>query len=110
MVYRLFFRVSDILHNFEEKNYHRTRQPPRQNAVAFQCFVDNIWHKFGYAAREVTDELQEAIANNLIQYTQFKAVRYFCTWSQCAPGFYVAVYIAKSGVWSQSVVRAKSTL
>lgn len=105
----LLQRVSDALHSGEEvpvRILPEPENPMDRNAVAFQCFVDNIWHKFGYAVREVTDELQTAIANNLIRNAQFKAVRYIC---RCAPGFYAAVDITKNGVWSQNVVRAKST-
>ena len=55
--------------------------------------TQHTWHKFGYAVKEATSELQNAMENNLIQSIKFKDVRYICSWSRCAPGFYAAVEI-----------------
>ena len=35
--------------------------PIDKNAIAFQCYLDNKWHKFGYAVKEVTGEIHTAL-------------------------------------------------
>ncbi len=72
--------------------------PVDNNAVAFQCKVDDKWHTFGYAVTEVTDDLYSALQNNLIVSIGFKDVRFVCIWSRSAPGFYAAVNITKKRV------------
>ena len=57
--------------------------------------------------REFTDELQLAIASNLIQRLKIKDI---CTWSRSAPGFYAAVDISKKGVWSNNALISASTI
>ncbi len=79
---------------------------PVDNAIAFKCKVGSKWCKFGYAVREVTNELKSALSTNSIANVQF---RYVCSWTRSTPGYYAAIHITKNGTWSNTVTRSAST-
>ena len=59
-VQALLQRVRDTIQSGGEVPTNIVPEPDNpidKNAVAFQCHIDDKWHTFGYAVKEVTDEL-----------------------------------------------------
>ena len=76
-------------------------------AIRFGVNIDGTWRTIGYVVREIVEEIHSAIETNSIVSTEFAWVKYKL-WKK-APGYYAAVTITRSGQWSQSVCKARST-
>lgn len=61
---------------------------PDNRAIAFRCFLNGRWHKFGYVVSQLLDEVHTAISMHEIINTTFKRIKYYVfTWMKCDHGF-----------------------
>ena len=88
----------DLLDHGENVPVELVLEPdnPKDNrAIAFRCFLNGQWHKFGYVVSELLDEVHAAISMHEIINTTFKRIKYVFTWTKCDHGFYAAVNVTK---------------
>ena len=82
--------------------------PIDSKAIAFACDVSGTWERIGYVVREALDEVHKAMDNGLILKVEFDWIKYIVHFKN--PGWYTGIKITRSGEWSQSVLRSRSTL
>ena len=108
----ILLAARDVLDHGENVPVELILEPdnPKDNReIAFQCFLNDRWHKFGYVVSELLDEVHTAISLHEIISTTFKRIKYVFTWTKCDHGFYAAINITKKGCWSSQAVKHAST-
>ena len=76
-------------------------------AICFEAHHNETWKRIGYVVREILEEVHSAINSGRIRNVEFEWVKYKL-WKK-APGYYAAVSVTRTGPWSQSVHKARST-
>ena len=76
-------------------------------AICFEASHNGSWRRIGYIVREIVEDVHLAINNGSISNVEFAWVKYKL-WKK-APGYYAAVTVTRTGLWSQSVHQARST-
>ena len=75
--------------------------PKDNTAIAFRCFLNGRWHKFGYVVYELLDEVHTAISLQEIINTTFKELSTFLRERSAT--------MVKKGCWSSEAVKHAST-
>jgi len=88
-----------------EKEPHN---PVDSKAIAFVTNVSGTWERIGYVVQEVLDEVHKAMDDCSILNVRFDCVKYTLYFKH--PGWYAGIIITRSGDWSQTVIRCRSTL
>lgn len=82
--------------------------PMDSRAISFVCDVTGSWERIGYVVQEALNEIHKAMDDNLILKVQFDWIKYIVHFKN--PGWYTGIKITRSGEWSQTVLRSRSTL
>ena len=80
-------------------------------AIAVECFTGSHWERVGYLVREVLDSVHQTLQDSDIVSVELKWVKFITHWTRSCPGWYCGINITrKGGLWSNDVLRCRSTL